>query len=60
MKIKLLIPLTAAILSLSSCQEPQKQDAKFSCQHPVTYVIDPIQRLVIENIINCLKIFAFF
>ncbi len=56
MKIKLLIPLTAAILSLASCQEPQKQDAKFSCQHPVTYVIDPIQSLVIEDIIKDGKI----
>ena len=52
MKIKLLIPLTAAFLMAAGCQEPKKQDVKFSCQCPVTYDIEPIQSLVIEDIIK--------
>ena len=52
MKIKLLIPLTASIMITIGCQQQKKQDVKFSCQYPVTYAIDTIQNLAIEDIIK--------
>ena len=52
MKFKLLIPFAAAALIFSGCQEQKKQDVKFSCQYPVTYSIDAIQSLAIEDVIK--------
>ena len=52
MKFRLLTTLAATALIISGCQEQKKQDVKFSCQYPVTYAIDNIQSLAIEDIIK--------
>ena len=52
MKFNFLTSFATALLIITGCQEQKKQEVNFSCQYPVTYALDAIQSLAIEDIIN--------
>ncbi|MBO4243845.1 MAG: SdiA-regulated domain-containing protein [Bacteroidales bacterium] len=58
MKIRLLTCSVLAAIAFSGCEQTPKQQAQFSCQYPVTYSLDSIQNLAIEDIIKDGKIGA--